>query len=70
MKAPSSVSPPMAAEGYERDVVKPRLDAAGSSCEATATAMPTVIGYERQPQLLGFGTSTNARGRQPDSVER
>lgn len=44
---------------YEEQVIKPRLEAAGGSCEATREAVRTVLGYERQRQLLGVeGSST------------
>lgn len=40
-------------EQYEDEVIKPLLEAAGASCEATQRALRTVLGYERQRQLLG-----------------
>lgn len=52
----------MAFEEFERDVLKPRLEAAGASCEATQRAVQTAIGYARQRLLLGFETSTNLPG--------
>jgi hypothetical protein len=41
-------------DDYERDVVKPRLEAAGSSCEAANTALQTVLEFERDRSLMGF----------------
>jgi hypothetical protein len=41
---------------YEEEVIKPRLEAAGASCAATQLALQTVLGYERQRQLLGMGS--------------
>ncbi len=46
---------------YERDVVQPRLAAAGTSCAAARLAIQTLIGVERQLQLLG--ASENGFGR-------
>jgi hypothetical protein len=40
---------------YEEQVVKPRLAAAGDSCAAARLAIQTVLGMERQRQLLGLG---------------
>jgi hypothetical protein len=48
-----------AGEEYAREVIKPRLEAAGASCEATTRALQTVLGYERQRQLLGLEASAN-----------
>ena len=45
-----------AMDQYERDVVAPRLEAASSSCAAAAKAIQTVLGLERQRQLLGMGS--------------
>ena len=39
---------------YEEQVVKPRIAAAGESCAAGRLALQTVLGVERQKQLLGF----------------
>ncbi len=39
---------------YEEQVVKPRIAAAGESCAAGRLAIQTVLGYERQRQLLGL----------------
>ncbi|HEY5958332.1 MAG TPA: hypothetical protein VIV60_17330 [Polyangiaceae bacterium] len=39
---------------YEAEVVKARVSAAGSSCAAGRLALETLLGYERQRQLLGF----------------
>jgi hypothetical protein len=38
---------------YEEQVLKPRLAAAGESCAAGQLALQTVLGIERQRQLLG-----------------
>lgn len=38
---------------YEKEVVAPRVAAAGESCAAGRLALQTVLGYERQRQLLG-----------------
>lgn len=40
---------------YEQEVVQPRIAAAGESCAAGRLAFQTVLGYERQRQLLGYG---------------
>lgn len=45
-------------EQYEKEVVAPRVAASGSSCAALQEAMRTVLGLERQKQLLGFSEST------------
>jgi hypothetical protein len=42
---------------WEEQVIKPRLDAAKSSCAAGTLAMSTVIGYERQRALVGAGSN-------------
>ena len=42
---------------WEEQVIKPRLDAAKSSCAAGTLAMSTVIGYERQRALIGAGSN-------------
>jgi hypothetical protein len=39
---------------YEEEVVKPRIAAAGESCAAGQLALQTVLGFERQKQLLGM----------------
>jgi hypothetical protein len=39
---------------YEEQVVKPRVAAAGESCAAGRLALQTVMGLERQRQLLGI----------------
>jgi len=38
---------------YEEQVIKPRVAAAGESCAAGRLALQTVLGLERQKQLLG-----------------
>ena len=40
---------------YEEQVVKPRIAAAGESCAAGRLAVQTLLGFERQKQLLGAG---------------
>ncbi len=42
---------------FEEQVIKPRLAAAGESCANGQLAIQTVLGYERQRQLLGMGDS-------------
>jgi len=39
---------------YEEQVVKPRVAAAGESCAAGRLALQTLLGFERQKQLLGM----------------
>ncbi|KAF0108216.1 MAG: hypothetical protein FD147_2356 [Chloroflexi bacterium] len=39
---------------YEEEVVKPRIAAAGESCAAGRLALQTLLGFERQKQLLGI----------------
>lgn len=47
---------------YEEQVIQPRVAAAGQSCAAGQLAWQTVLGYERQRQLLGMpGESLMAR---------
>ena len=41
-------------EEYERTVVEPRVRAAGESCATGRLALETVLGLERQKQLLGM----------------
>lgn len=45
---------------YEEEVVKPRVAAAGESCAAGRLAMQTVLGLERQRQLLGTSDDNSA----------
>ncbi len=45
---------------WEEQVIKPRLDAAKSSCAAGQLAIATVLSYERQRQLIGAATSFTA----------
>lgn len=40
-------------ETYYREVLKPRLDAAGESCAAGRLALETYLSFERQMELLG-----------------
>ncbi len=42
---------------YEKEVVEPRIAAAGESCAAGRLALQTVLGMERQKQLLGLSES-------------
>lgn len=49
---------------YEEQVVKPRLAAAGESCAAGRLALQTLLGLERQRQLLGIGDESGAFGQQ------
>ncbi len=39
---------------FDEQVVQPRVAAAGTSCAAGRLALQTVLGFERQKQLLGF----------------
>ncbi|MBL0122653.1 MAG: hypothetical protein IPP88_07930 [Betaproteobacteria bacterium] len=39
---------------FDEQVVQPRIAAAGTSCAAGRLALQTVLGFERQKQLLGF----------------
>jgi hypothetical protein len=39
---------------YQKEVVEPRIAAAGQSCAAGQLALQTVLGFERQKQLLGM----------------
>ena len=41
-------------KAYYEQVVKPRVDAAADSCEAGKVAVATVLGAQRQGELLGF----------------
>ncbi len=41
-------------EQYEREVIQPRLAAAGQSCAAGRSAIITVLGYSRMRALLGY----------------
>jgi hypothetical protein len=41
---------------YEKEVLNPRLAAAGDSCAAGRLALQTLLGYERQNQLLGVAS--------------
>ena len=46
-------------EQLDREVVQPRLAAAGQSCAAGRSAMLTVLGYARQRELLGYEDPSN-----------
>lgn len=48
-------------ETYYREVLKPRLDAAGESCAAGRLALETYLSFERQMELLGAGLETIER---------
>jgi hypothetical protein len=57
---------------YEEQVVRPRVAAAGESCEAGKLAIETVLGLDRQLQLLG-GRTGNEPNQYPglyDTVAR
>jgi hypothetical protein len=41
---------------YDTQVVQPRIAAAGTSCAAGRLALETLLGFERQKQLLGAGS--------------
>ena len=45
---------------FEELVVKPRIAAAGESCAAGRLAIQTVLGYERQRQLLGISSNDDS----------
>lgn len=45
---------------YEEQVVKPRIAAAGESCAAGRLALQTVLGFERQKQLLGMADDNSS----------
>ena len=45
---------------YDEQVVQPRIAAAGTSCAAGRLALQTVLGVERQKQLLGVPTGSFA----------
>ena len=47
-------------EQFEREVVGPRLAAAGQSCAAGRSAILTVLGFARQRELLGYGDEPGA----------
>jgi len=53
----SSVDFPAYFEEFYSQVVEPRLAAAGESCAAGRLALQTVLGYDRQRQLLGISES-------------
>ena len=42
-------------EQYKKEVIEPRVAAAGESCAAGRLALQTALGFERQMQLLGSG---------------
>lgn len=44
-------------EQYQKEVIEPRVAAAGESCAAGRLAIQTVLGFERQLQLLGSAES-------------
>jgi hypothetical protein len=44
---------------FDREVVQPRIAAAGESCAAGRLALQTVLGFERQKQLLGLSSEDN-----------
>lgn len=46
---------------YEEKVVNPRIALAGSSCAASRLAIQTLLGAERQKQLLGLPSNLNER---------
>ncbi len=46
-------------EQLDREVVQPRLAAAGQSCAAGRAAILTVLGYARQRELLGYEDDSN-----------
>lgn len=48
-------------KSYYGLVVRPRMLAAGSSCENGKLAIQTLLGYERQMQLLGFESNNSTQ---------
>ena len=54
---------------YEEQVLKPRLAAAGESCAAGRLALQTLLGYERQKQLLGIGDEVGLAGTAADLMQ-
>lgn len=46
---------------YEKEVIEPRIAAAGESCAAGQLALQTVLGFERQKQLLGMGAESMSK---------
>ncbi|HBX69389.1 MAG TPA: hypothetical protein DEH25_08390 [Chloroflexi bacterium] len=53
---------------WEEQVVKPRLAAAGESCAAGRLAIQTVLGYERQRQLLGMADDSGGSTLLPNGL--
>lgn len=54
---------------FEEQVIKPRLAAAGESCAAGRLALQTVLGLERQRQLLGMGGETGFMENYPGLMD-
>lgn len=50
-------------EQFQREVVDPRLAAAGQSCAAGRSAISTVLGFARQRELLGYDDDSGALGQ-------
>ncbi len=46
---------------YQKQVIEPRVAAAGQSCAAARLAIQTVLGFDRQRQLLGLGSDESYR---------
>jgi hypothetical protein len=53
---------------YEEQVLKPRLAAAGESCAAGRLALQTLLGLERQRQLLGASDGSGAFSQQMEEL--
>lgn len=54
---------------FEEQVIKPRLAAAGESCAAGRLALQTVLGLERQRQLLGMGDEVSFTEKYPGLMD-
>jgi len=56
-------------EQLDREVIQPRLAAAGQSCAAGRSAILTVLGYARQRELLGYEDDSNLLDEVADLIE-
>lgn len=56
-------------EQYQKQVIEPRVAAAGESCAAGRLALQTVLGAERQKQLLGMQEGDNLFGGYPGLMD-
>jgi len=55
----SSIDFPVFSKEYIEKVIKPRIAAAGESCAAGRLAVQTVLGWERQRQLMGLSDDSS-----------